>query len=47
MKIYIIIKIDEGNNLGVVKIRMRFLKVVMFERESKNIDVKNIKVNRI
>ncbi|MCA0512918.1 2-hydroxyacyl-CoA dehydratase [Clostridioides difficile] len=46
-KIYTIIKIDEGNNLGAAKIRMRSLKAAMFERESKNIDVKNIKVNRI
>ncbi len=39
-KIYTIIKIDEGNNLGATKIRMRSLKAAMFERESKNIDVK-------
>ncbi len=39
-KIYTIIKIDEGNNLGAAKIRMRSLKAAMFERESKNIDVK-------
>lgn len=34
-KIYIVFKIDEGNNLGVVKIRIWFLKVVMDERERK------------
>ncbi|MGL5311645.1 MAG: acyl-CoA dehydratase activase-related protein [Peptostreptococcaceae bacterium] len=32
-KIYTVIKIDEGNNLGAAKIRLRSLKAAMIERE--------------
>ena len=32
---YTLIKIDEGNNLGAVKIRIRSLKAAMEERERK------------
>ncbi len=42
-KIYTVIKIDEGNNLGAAKIRLRSLKAAMKEREQNNISVKNIK----
>ena len=42
-KIYTVIKIDEGNNLGAAKIRLRSLKAAMKEREENNISVKNIK----
>ncbi|MEG2194294.1 MAG: acyl-CoA dehydratase activase-related protein [Terrisporobacter sp.] len=41
-KIYTVIKIDEGNNLGAAKIRLRSLKAAMKEREQNNISVKNI-----
>ena len=33
-KIYTVLKIDEGNNLGAVKIRIRSLKAALEERES-------------
>ena len=46
-KIYTVIKIDEGNNLGAAKIRLRSLKAAMAEREANNISVKNIKENKI
>ncbi|WP_455537908.1 acyl-CoA dehydratase activase-related protein [Terrisporobacter sp.] len=46
-KIYTVIKIDEGNNLGAAKIRLRSLKAAMREREENNISVKNIKENKI
>lgn len=36
-KLYTVIKIDEGNNLGAVKIRLRSLKAAMRERERNNI----------
>lgn len=35
-KIYTVLKIDEGNNLGAAKIRIRSLKAAMEERERKN-----------
>lgn len=35
-KIYTVLKIDEGNNLGAAKIRIRSLKAAMDERERKN-----------
>ncbi|SHI32590.1 CoA-substrate-specific enzyme activase, putative [Clostridium cavendishii DSM 21758] len=35
-KIYTVLKIDEGNNLGAVKIRIRSLKAAMEEREKNN-----------
>ena len=34
-KIYTLIKIDEGNNLGAIRIRMRSLKAAMDEREKR------------
>ncbi|MGL6105316.1 acyl-CoA dehydratase activase-related protein [Romboutsia sp.] len=43
-KIYTVIKIDEGNNLGAAKIRIRSLKAAMVERELNNnnrIDMKS------
>ena len=46
-KIYTVIKIDEGNNLGAAKIRLRSLKAAMKEREQNNISVKNIKEHKI
>ena len=36
VKIYTVLKIDEGNNLGAAKIRIRSLKAAMDERERKN-----------
>lgn len=41
-KIYTLIKIDEGSNLGAVKIRIRSLKAAMEEREKNNVKLKNI-----
>lgn len=41
-KMYTIIKIDEGSNLGAVKIRIRSLKAAMEEREKNNVKLKNI-----
>jgi predicted CoA-substrate-specific enzyme activase len=35
-KLYTVLKIDEGNNLGAAKIRIRSLKAAMDERERKN-----------
>ena len=46
-KIYTVIKIDEGNNLGAAKIRLRSLKAAMKEREENNIKAENIKINKI
>lgn len=46
-KIYTVIKIDEGNNLGAAKIRLRSLKAAMKERSENGIKAKNIKVNKI
>lgn len=46
-KIYTVIKIDEGNNLGAAKIRLRSLKAAMNEREANNISVKNIEEKKI
>ena len=46
-KIYTSIKIDEGNNLGAAKIRLRSLKAAMREREQNNISVKNIEEKKI
>lgn len=37
--IYTLIKIDEVNNLGAIRIRMRSLKAAMIERDKKNITV--------
>jgi predicted nucleotide-binding protein (sugar kinase/HSP70/actin superfamily) len=44
-KIHTVIKIDEGNNLGAVKIRLRSLKAAIEERRS--IDVTKIKEEKI
>ena len=41
-KMYTLIKIDEGSNLGAVKIRIRSLKAGMEEREKNNVKLKNI-----
>ena len=41
-KMYTLIKIDEGSNLGAVKIRIRSLKAAMEEREKNKIQLKNI-----
>ena len=44
-KMYTVIKIDEGNNLGAAKIRLRSLKAAILERDTNNkteIIVKNI-----
>ncbi|WP_195999311.1 2-hydroxyacyl-CoA dehydratase [Clostridium sp. 1001271B_151109_B4] len=41
-KMYTLIKIDEGSNLGAVKIRIRSLKAAMEEREKNNVVLKNI-----
>ena len=41
-KMYTLIKIDEGSNLGAVKIRIRSLKAAMEEREKNKIKLKNI-----
>lgn len=38
-KIYTVIKIDEGNNLGAVRIRLRSLKASMDEREKNNFKI--------
>lgn len=46
-KIYTVIKIDEGNNLGAAKIRLRSLKAAMKEREENNIKAENIKLKKI
>lgn len=41
-KMYTLIKIDEGSNLGAAKIRIRSLKAAMEEREKNNVKLKNI-----
>lgn len=41
-KMYTLIKIDEGSNLGAVKIRIRSIKAAMEEREKNNVKLKNI-----
>lgn len=46
-KIYTSIKIDEGNNLGAAKIRLRSLKAAMKEREENNIKAENIETKKI
>ena len=40
--IYTTIKIDEGNNLGAARIRLRSLKATILEREKNNISLKKI-----
>ncbi|MCC3866954.1 2-hydroxyacyl-CoA dehydratase [Terrisporobacter mayombei] len=46
-KIYTVIKIDEGNNLGAAKIRLRSLKAAIKEREENNIRAENIEVKKM
>lgn len=46
-KIYTVIKIDEGNNLGAAKIRLRSLRAAIKEREENNIREENIEVKKI
>ncbi len=41
-RIYTTVKIDEGNNLGAARIRLRSLKATMIEREKNNIELKKI-----
>lgn len=41
-KVYTVIKIDEGNNLGAARIRLRSLKATIEEREKNNIELKRI-----
>ncbi len=41
-KVYTTIKIDEGNNLGAARIRLRSLKATMLEREKNGIELKKI-----
>ncbi|WP_242950638.1 2-hydroxyacyl-CoA dehydratase [Clostridium grantii] len=44
-KIFSLIKIDEGNNLGAIKIRIRSLKAAMDERERKNVIPEKVHIN--
>lgn len=48
-KMYTLIKIDEGSNLGAVKIRVRSLKAAMEEREKNKIEPKTVdnKYNKV
>ncbi|MGL5346939.1 MAG: acyl-CoA dehydratase activase-related protein [Peptostreptococcaceae bacterium] len=46
-KIYTVIKIDEGNNLGAAKIRLRSLKAAIIERDISNFNNSIIKHNKI
>ncbi len=48
-KLYTVLKIDEGNNLGAAKIRIRSLKAAMEEREKNNVKHKmgSGKFNRV
>ncbi|WP_195964189.1 2-hydroxyacyl-CoA dehydratase [Clostridium cuniculi] len=41
-KMYTLIKIDEGSNLGAVRIRIRSLKAAMEEREKNKIELKTV-----
>ena len=41
-KLYTVLKIDEGNNLGAIRIRIRSLKAAMEERD-KNEDIETAK----
>lgn len=41
-KLFTLLKIDEGNNLGAARIRIRSLKATMEERERKNIPLKKV-----
>ncbi|MEG0291211.1 MAG: acyl-CoA dehydratase activase-related protein [Anaerovoracaceae bacterium] len=44
-KLYTVLKIDEGSNLGAAKIRIRSLKAAMEEREKNGVKHKDIEVN--
>lgn len=46
-KIYTLLKIDEGNNLGAAKIRIRSLKAAMEEREANGIKSSEIEAKKI
>ncbi len=46
-KIYTLLKIDEGNNLGAAKIRIRSLKAAMEEREANGIKSSEIEPKKI
>ena len=41
-KVYTTLKIDEGNNLGAARIRLRSLKATMLEREKNSVELKKI-----
>lgn len=41
-KVYTTLKIDEGNNLGAARIRLRSLKATILEREKNNVELKRI-----
>lgn len=41
-KVYTAIKIDEGNNLGAARIRLRSLKATMLEREKNHVPLKKV-----
>ncbi len=41
-KVYTTLKIDEGNNLGAARIRLRSLKATMMERENNNFKLKRV-----
>lgn len=43
-KVYTTIKIDEGNNLGAARIRLRSLKATMLERERSNVEIKRMDI---
>ncbi len=40
-KLYTVLKIDEGNNLGAIRIRIRSLKAAMEERDKNNVKAKH------
>lgn len=44
-KIFTLIKIDEGNNLGAIRIRMRSLKAALDERKNNHKVVKKVKID--
>jgi Uncharacterized protein conserved in bacteria len=44
-KLYTCLKIDEGNNLGAARIRMRSLKASIEERENKGIKISDAKLS--
>lgn len=46
-KIYTCIKIDEGNNLGAAKIRLRSLRAAMIERELNSLSKDSLEIRKI